>query len=135
MFSAALRTALAISFFSAVTVSAAPGLSLHLAGPETVDGVQNFKVVATITNTGDQALKLLNDPRGPLDKMPTDTFAIQNDADEEPDFVGIRVKYVPSVVVAIGGDDAFTVLAPGQSVDIEHDRKSCSFVILAPDLM
>src|SRR6266436_3648901 len=121
--------------FSAATVSSTPGLSLHLAGPETVDGVQNLKVVATITNIGNETLKLLNDPRGPLDTMPTDTFAIQNDTGKEPDFVGIRVKYVPSVAVATGGDDAFTVLAPGQSVDVEHDRKCRLFVILAPDLM
>src|SRR6266436_5154655 len=104
-------------------------------GPDTVNGVQNLKVVVTITNTGDEALKLLNDPRGPLDTMPTDTFAIQNDAAEEPDFVGIQVKYVPSVAVAIGGDDAFTVLAPGQSVDVEHDCKCRLFVIFAPDVM
>ena len=121
--------------FSAATVSSTPGLSLHLAGPEIVDGVQNLKVVTTITNIGNETLKLLNDPRGPLDTIPTDTFAIQNDADEEPDFVSIRVKYVPSVAVATGVDDAFTVLAPGQSVDVEHDRKCRLFVILAPDLM
>jgi peptidyl-Lys metalloendopeptidase len=78
--------------------------------------------LSPVTNIGDEALKLLNDPRGPLNKMPTDTFAIQNPAGKQPNFVGIKVKYVPSQAAAIGKNDAFTILAPGKSVDVEHDR-------------
>ena len=63
-----------------------------MAGPESVKGVENFKVVATVTNTGDEALKLLNDPRGPLSKMPADTFAITDASGKSPKFTGIKVN-------------------------------------------
>jgi hypothetical protein len=39
-------------------------------GPETVIDVDNFVVVATFTNTGDEALKLYEDPRTALSPFP-----------------------------------------------------------------
>ncbi|KAF9469757.1 deuterolysin M35 metalloprotease [Collybia nuda] len=118
MFSTLLRSTLAAIAISALTVSAAPGISLKVAGPESVNGVENLKVVATITNTGDQTLKILNDPRGPLSTMPADTFDITDSNGARPTFTGIKVKYSPEAAAAAG---AFTVLAPGQSVHIEHN--------------
>lgn len=76
---------------SALLVAADPGLSLKVAGPDTVEGVKNLKVVATVTNTGDQTLKLLNDPRGPLSKLPADTFSITDSSGKSPKFTGIKV--------------------------------------------
>nr|P81054.2 RecName: Full=Peptidyl-Lys metalloendopeptidase; Short=MEP; AltName: Full=GfMEP; Flags: Precursor [Grifola frondosa]BAB82381.1 peptidyl-Lys metalloendopeptidase [Grifola frondosa] len=105
----------------AVAVSANPGLSLKVSGPEAVDGVNNLKVVTTITNTGDETLKLLNDPRGALHTMPTDTFAITNESGETPSFIGVKVKYVPSMAAKSTGENVFAVIAPGQSVNVEHD--------------
>ena len=64
MFSTTVRAALLALAATASVVSAAPGLSLKVTGADAVDGVENFKVVATLTNTGDETLKLLNDPRG-----------------------------------------------------------------------
>lgn len=66
-------------------------------------------------------MKVLNDPRGPLSKLPADTFTIINANGSKPAFTGIRVKYVPQTAVA---QNAFTVLAPGQLVQVEHD---CSY--------
>ncbi|KDR79947.1 hypothetical protein GALMADRAFT_92107 [Galerina marginata CBS 339.88] len=118
MFSNALRSAL-IAFTSlAVAVSAASSLSLKVAGPDAVESVESLKVVATITNTGDEKIKVLNDPRGPLSKLPTDTFAITDASGAQPSFTGIKVKYVPKTAATLG---AYTVLAPGQSVEVEHE--------------
>ncbi|KAL4246974.1 secreted metalloproteinase M35 [Abortiporus biennis] len=122
MFSSSVRSALVALVASAVVVSAAPGLSLTVSGPEAVDGVDQLKVVATITNTGDESLKLLNDPLTPLNKLPTDTFAIAHeDTGTSPSFSGVKAKYVRDTAIKVGDASAFTVLAPGQSVALTHD--------------
>jgi len=120
MFSKALIALLV----SAVSVSAAPGLSLKTAGPTVVDGVQNLKVVTTVTNTGDETLKLLKDPRCVLSGAPTHSFTITNAVGSSPDFRGIAVKYVPSTVVNNNKDSSFTVLSPCQSIDVTHELGS-----------
>ncbi|RDB29715.1 Peptidyl-Lys metalloendopeptidase [Hypsizygus marmoreus] len=120
MFSSALRATLIALVASAVAVSAASGLSLKVTGPETVHDVDNLKVVTTVTNTGDETLKILNDPRGPLNKLAANTFAITDANGAVPAFTGVKVKYVPSAAIA-AGKDAVTVLAPGQSVSVEHN--------------
>ena len=94
MFSSSLRAALVALVASAVAVSAAPGLTLKLSGAEKVDGVDNLKVVATLENTGDETLKLLNDPRGPLSTLPTETFFIEHEATgATPSFTGVKVRH------------------------------------------
>jgi len=93
MFSSSL-VALVIS---AVSVSAAPGLTLKTSTPSVnVDGLENLKVTTTITNTGDGTLKLLNDPRGVLDSFPGDSFTITDPAGSGPSFNGARVDHLPS---------------------------------------
>ena len=89
-------------------------------GPDAVDSVEHLKIVATVTNTGDETLKVLNDPRGPLNKSPTDTFVITDAKGSQPSFTGIKVKYVPKTAVTL---EAYRILAPGESVVVEHDRK------------
>lgn len=92
MFSATLRSVLIALVASAIGTSAVPGLSLKISGPEAVDGVDKLKVVATVTNTGDESLKLLNHPLGPLSKLPTNTFAIINEqSGGVPSFNGVKV--------------------------------------------
>lgn len=136
MFSQSLRGTL-ISLASLVAlVSATQSLSLkvsgmsaqkylaettlnYVPGPSSVSSVENLKLTTTLTNTGDETLKILNDPRGPLNKLPTDTFAISAGSGATPSFTGIKLKYVPSTAVKLG---AFTVLAPGESVAVDHDR-------------
>lgn len=95
MFSSALRSTLLALVASAVTVSAVPGLTLKLSGADKVDGIDNLKVVATLVNTGDETLKLLNDPRGPLSKLPTATFRVSHDeSGVAPAFTGAKVCLV-----------------------------------------
>ena len=92
MFSSTLRTTLIALVASAVAVSATPGLTLKLSGAEKVDGINNLKIVATVTNSGDETLKLLNDPRGPLSKLPTETFEIvHEESGASPAFTGVKV--------------------------------------------
>ena len=54
-------------FLSLLAISAsalaAPSLSLKVSGADAAEGVENLKVVTTLTNTGDSTLKLLKDPR------------------------------------------------------------------------
>jgi len=89
-----------------------------------VDGVQNLKVITTLINTGTDQLKLLNDPRTVLDKSPTHTFTITNADGTSPTFKGIMVKYVPEKVIQDNQDSFFTVLEPGQKMDVTHDLSS-----------
>jgi peptidyl-Lys metalloendopeptidase len=71
-----------------------------------MDSVEHLKIVSTVTNTGDETLKVLNDPRGPLNKLPT-----ADAKGAQPSFTGIELKYVPNTAAALG---AFTILAPGE---------------------
>lgn len=90
-------------------------------GADTVDGVQSVKVNAVVTNEGNEAVKLLNDPRSLLNNVPTESFSIVNANGQAPRFNGIRVKYVPQQVVANNNPEHFIVLTPGKSVSVEHD--------------
>lgn len=92
--------------------------------------VNHLKVVATLTNTGDETLRLLNDPLSPLSRLPANTFAISNPNGAAPAFVGIRAKYVPEAAVAIG-NDAITTLAPGKSISVEHNCTNLSHEIIS----
>ncbi|KAG8740761.1 hypothetical protein FRC10_003919 [Ceratobasidium sp. 414] len=105
---------------SVIAVSAAPSLFLNVIGPSSVVDVHGLSVKATLKNTGDETLKLLNDPRTILSKARTDTFRISS-ASGSPTFTGIKVKYAPSKIAALNLESAFTVLAPGQSVEVTHD--------------
>ena len=125
MFSIFLRTTLTalVAIAAAVSVSATPGLSVKVTGPTAVDGVENLKVVTTLTNTGDETLKLLNDPNSILDTLPTETFIITGNSGASPDFIGVRAKYSPAQAATSADPWAMTVIAPGTSVSFTHDRK------------
>jgi peptidyl-Lys metalloendopeptidase len=113
-------TAASAFLVAATSVAAAPGLSLKISGPGQVNGADHFSVVATIVNTGDETLKLFNDPRGTLSSFETNSFAITSASGATPKFVGAKVKYTFEAA-AKSGAKAFTVLAPGQSIDVTHD--------------
>ncbi|OSD07760.1 Metalloprotease [Trametes coccinea BRFM310] len=117
---------------SAHCALAAPGLLLQVSGPSAVHNVDNFKIITTVTNIGDESLKLLNDPHSPLSDLPTDLFDIVNVNGTSPDFIGIealyaltiddfQVKYVPHLAATMSDPLVFTRLVPGQSVEVEHD--------------
>ncbi|TFK72457.1 zincin [Pluteus cervinus] len=118
MFSSTARTVLFALAATALSVSAAPGLSLKITGPSVVDGVPNLKVSATLTNTGDESLKILNDPLSPLSTIPANTFSITNTAGTTPYFTGIKAKFVPQRAAELG---SYIALAPGESKTVVHD--------------
>lgn len=97
-------------------VNAAPGLELSLSGADSVRDVDNFSVVATIKNTGDQALKLYKTPFSALSSFPANTFTVTSATDgTTAKFVGAKVKY------SFAHATNFVDLAPGASVDVTHD--------------
>ncbi|CAE6506031.1 unnamed protein product [Rhizoctonia solani] len=115
-----MKSVISTVLLSAMAVSAAPGLVLDVAGPSSVVDVGGLTVKATLKNTGDVALKLLNDPRTVLSKARTNTFSISS-ASGTPKFTGLYAKYVPSKAAADAKESTFTVLAPGQSIEVEHN--------------
>ncbi|KAM5544050.1 hypothetical protein V8D89_002236 [Ganoderma adspersum] len=124
MFFITLRAALLGLAATASVVAATPGLTLKVTGTDAVDGVENFKVVVTLTNTGDETFKLLNDPRRALHALPANTFAITSGSGASPRFTGVKVKYSLDYAAQLTDPSVFTVLAPGQSVSITHDLSS-----------
>jgi peptidyl-Lys metalloendopeptidase len=87
-----------------------------------VTSVGDLQVIATLANTGTDELKLLNDPRTVLDAFETGTFTITNAAGKSPSFIGAFVKYIPAKVLERNLKSSFTILAPGASIAITHDR-------------
>ncbi|KAJ8495994.1 hypothetical protein ONZ45_g12642 [Pleurotus djamor] len=121
LFSPSIRSGLATVVFAALAASAAPGLTLKVSGSDVVKGVDNLRVDTTLVNTGDETLKLLNDPLSPLSKLPAETFTITDVSGTQASFTGIRAKYVPAQAAKLEDESAFTVLAPGKTVRITHD--------------
>lgn len=94
MFSSTLRPSLVALVASAVAVYGAPGLSVKASVPNAqVQGLEYLKVTTTITNTGDETLKLLNDPRGVLNSFPENTFSITDGTGSRPSFNGARASH------------------------------------------
>ncbi|KAJ8073790.1 hypothetical protein AAF712_003261 [Marasmius tenuissimus] len=120
-FSSTICSALIGLCLSSISVVAAPGLSLAVSGSKNFAGVQDFKIITSLVNTGDETLKLLRDPRTVLSLLPTDRFAISNAEGASPAFTGARAKFVPEYVVKNNIEDAFVVLEPGASFELEHD--------------
>ena len=93
MFSSSLHASLVALVASAVAVFAAPGLTVKTSTSNVnVDGLENLKVTTTVINTGDETLKLLNDPRGVLNSFPENTFSITDGAGSRPLFKGAKVN-------------------------------------------
>jgi len=151
MLPSSLRASLVALVASAFAVSAAPAVALdvHLIVTLSLlslkgDGSENTNVITTVANTGDKSVKLLKDPRGVLDSFPEDSFTITGPAGSHPSFNGARVslasgyptnsranafgfhfqvKYSPTYAAGLDNPNVYTVLAPGDSIDVTHDRK------------
>jgi len=104
-----------------LAAAATRSVNVRVSAPEVVSDVDDFDVLTTITNTGDETLKLLKDPRSPLSSIATNTFVVTNSDGAYPAFSGIKVRYVPEAVAKSRGDSSFKVLAPGESVDVPHE--------------
>lgn len=96
------------------TVSAHRALSVSLTEAHGVADASRVPISATVTNTGDETLKLLNNPKSVLSPAPADTFTISHSSGASPRFRGLAAKYV-----AKAHKKAIT-LEPGESVTVTH---------------
>ncbi|KAF9554897.1 zincin [Agrocybe pediades] len=101
-----------------LVVEAAPSLLLKTEGPNAVNTVDDLHVVTTLTNTGNETLKLLNHPHTVLSGLPSNNFAVSHKSRARPSFKGALVKYRAR---ASDNENAYTVLAPGQTINFEHN--------------
>ena len=93
MLFSSLRASIVAVIASAVTVSASPSLAVKTSTPNVnVDGLENLKVTATVINTGNGTLKLLNDPRSVLSPFPGNSFNITDATGSHPSFNGALVS-------------------------------------------
>ncbi|SJL15532.1 related to Peptidyl-Lys metalloendopeptidase [Armillaria ostoyae] len=113
-----LSTAL-LAFAS--VASATKSLTISTSAPASLSDVSALEVVTTVVNSGDETVKLLNDPRTVLSSWATESFTVVNSAGISADFTGVAVRYIPSVTAKKGANHAFTVLAPGESVSATHE--------------
>ncbi|KAF8899684.1 hypothetical protein CPB85DRAFT_1439908 [Mucidula mucida] len=105
---------------SASVASATKSLSISTSAPASLTDVSALEVVTTITNTGDETVTLLNDPRTVLSSWATQSFIITGESGVEADFTGVAVRYIPEVV-AQKAEKSVTILAAGESVDVTHE--------------
>lgn len=100
--------------FCLATVSAHRALSVSLTDAHGVADASRVPISATVTNTGDETLKLLNYPKGVLSPAPADTFTISHSGGATPRFRGLAAKYVPKA------GKKSTTLEPGESITVTH---------------
>ena len=118
------------------SVLAAPGLTVTFSGDKQVTNVDNFKVITTIKNTGDDTLNVLNSPNSVLaPDWATNVFNVEGDKSSAL-FNGIAVRPIPLLLrlhgltyrqiqvkysPGIGAEQKlYTTLVPGQSVNFTH---------------
>lgn len=116
-----MRAAIASLVLAALSASAAPSLTLSVSSPDDVVDVDNLKVKTVLKNTGDESVKLLKTPESVISTYQTNSFAIASEAGSVPSFTGVKVKYAASKVLKENKDESFVVLAPGQTLEVEHD--------------
>jgi peptidyl-Lys metalloendopeptidase len=77
---------------SSASVLSSPGLTVTLLGDMQVTDVDNFRVITTIKNTGNDTLNLLNSPDSVLTPdWATDIFNVDSEYGPVP-FKGVKVR-------------------------------------------
>ena len=126
-----LRHALARTFLLALSGSFKPAIrfipelfaqQVMEIGPQSVNSVSDLNVVATISNVGEETLKVLSHPHSPLSSdLPANIFQIRRtDTGAQPSFMGARVKYVAEKAAV--SQKGYVTLDPGQNVTVQHNR-------------
>ena len=101
----AVFVAYTVAISAASAISTTPSLTVKTSTSNVnVDGSKNLKVTATIVNTGEGALKLLNDPRSVLSPFPEDTFTITDPSGSRLPFSGATVDHVPGCMIDLCTD-------------------------------
>ncbi|KAJ2930413.1 hypothetical protein H1R20_g6691, partial [Candolleomyces eurysporus] len=119
-----VRSALLYSFVLSIASLAfgsplekrAEGLTVELStAASIISSIEDLKVVATVTNTGTEPVRLLKYGTVLDDKLPTKSFVVSKDGEAVP-FTGVKV----SVSLSDVDDSAFANVEPGQSVTATH---------------
>ncbi|KAJ8075548.1 hypothetical protein PM082_021178 [Marasmius tenuissimus] len=114
-------TETAVVFALLSVCSASRLLSVSISAPASSDDVTGLEVVTTVTNTGNETLKLLNNPMSVLSKWATDSFEVHNGDGVAADFNGLFVRYNPELAVESNDASEFVVLTPGASFEVAHE--------------
>ncbi|KAJ8075682.1 hypothetical protein PM082_021312 [Marasmius tenuissimus] len=101
--------------------SATKLLLVSTSAPASSSDVTGLEVITTVTNTGDETLKLLNHPNSVLSKWATNSFDVKNADGVAAEFTGIKIRYSSEEAAKSTDESAFTVLAPGASVQVAHE--------------
>ncbi|KAL0064175.1 hypothetical protein AAF712_008897 [Marasmius tenuissimus] len=112
---------LAILAASLSVCSATKLLSVSTSAPASSDDVTGLEVVTTVTNTGDETLKLLNNPMSVLSKWATNSFEVYNGDGVTAKFNGLFVRYSPELAAKSNNASEFIVLTPGASFKVAHE--------------
>ncbi|KAI4527176.1 zincin [Schizophyllum commune Loenen D] len=96
-----------------------PTLSIDVSAPESVKSLNDLSVVATVTNTGSEAVKVLKAGSVLDDKLPTRSFFVKK-GDSKVDFSGVKVTLAMDKL----GEDSYVTIQPGSSVNATHDLSS-----------
>ncbi|KAJ8519700.1 hypothetical protein ONZ45_g3414 [Pleurotus djamor] len=92
------------------------GLSVKLSSPSnTVDSIDALKLVAEVTNTGAEDVKVFKYGTVLDDKLPTRAFTVTKDG-SAVSFTGIKIQ----VSLADADDSAYTVIPAGKTVTVSH---------------
>ncbi|KAJ2930414.1 hypothetical protein H1R20_g6690, partial [Candolleomyces eurysporus] len=123
-----VRSALLYSFVLSVASLAfgsplekrAEGLTVELStSSSSISSIEDLKVVATVTNTGTEPVRLLKYGTVLDDKLPTKSFVVSKDGKAVP-FTGIKALFFVSISLSDVDDSAFANVEPGQSVSATH---------------
>ena len=95
-----------------------PTLSIDVSDPESVKSLNELSVVATVTNTGSEAVKVLKAGSVLDDQLPTRSFFVKK-GDSKVDFSGVKVTLAMDKL----GEDNYVTIQPGSSVNATHDCK------------
>jgi len=94
-----------------------------------VKGVEQLRLLANLTNTGDETIKVLHDPRSALCNLPTEAFSVvSRSTGLSPTFIGAVAKFVPEDAALM---KAWTTLLPHTSVIMEKD---CEYSVFKVEL-
>ncbi|KAL1746239.1 hypothetical protein HDZ31DRAFT_81364 [Schizophyllum fasciatum] len=96
-----------------------PTLSIDVSAPDSVKSLNDLSVVATVTNTGSEAVKVLKAGSVLDDKLPTRSFFVSK-GESKVDFSGVKISLAMDKL----GEDSYVTIQPGSSVNATHDLSS-----------
>ncbi|KAL1742755.1 hypothetical protein HDZ31DRAFT_42548 [Schizophyllum fasciatum] len=116
-------TAAAATLGLASTAAAGPfrrssALSIDVSAPESITSLDDMSVVATVTNTGSEPVKVLKAGSVLDDKLPTRSFFVKK-GDIKVDFSGVKV----SMALDKLSEASYVTIQPGSSVNATHDSE------------